>query len=123
VAGEPIEAGLAWGVDRVVWAHVADLPASASDDRSQIVDSDRGLPGENGAVDVRGFLRRLESEGYDGPVTVEPMAGCRSMAGLEAWEIARRVKASLDEVWPRRRDAADDLGDVDERSATIGRRD
>jgi sugar phosphate isomerase/epimerase len=120
-AGEPIEAGLAWGVDRVVWAHVADLPASATNDRSKIIDSDRGLPGERGVVDVGGFLRRLEGEGYEGPVTVEPLAGCRSLAGLEAWEIARRVKAALDEFWPRPGDATDRRGDQFERSGTIGR--
>jgi sugar phosphate isomerase/epimerase len=101
-AGEPVESGLAWGVDRIVWVHVADLPASASGDRSEIVDSDRGLPGENGSVDVKGFLRSLESEGYEGPVTVEPLVGCRSLARLEPAEIAHRVKAALDEVWPRR---------------------
>ena len=28
-AGESVEAGLAWGVERVVWIHVADLPAAA----------------------------------------------------------------------------------------------
>ena len=33
---------------------------AAVDDRSQIVDADAGLPGENGAVDVRGFLRPVE---------------------------------------------------------------
>ncbi len=103
-AGESIETGLAWGVDKVVWAHVADLPASATGDRSKIVDSDRGLPGENGAVDVRGFLERLASEGYDGPVTVEPLEGCRSLAGLGPVTIAGRVKAALDGVWPGPRD-------------------
>ena len=99
-AGESIEAGLAWGVDRVVWAHVADLPASAPDDRSIVVDSDRGLPGENGVVDVRGFLARLAREGYEGPVTVEPMADCRSLAGLGAYDVARRVNAALTDAWP-----------------------
>ncbi|WP_435009964.1 sugar phosphate isomerase/epimerase family protein [Tundrisphaera lichenicola] len=102
-AGEEIEAGLSWGIGRVVWAHVADLPASALDDRSRIVDADRGLPGENGAVDVRGFLDRLAIEGYQGPVTVEPMSGCRSLAGLSPREIADRVRSALDGVWPEGR--------------------
>ena len=100
-ADEPIEAGLAWGVDRVVWVHVADLPASASGDRSRIVDSNRGLPGENGAVDIRLFLGRLAKEGYDGPVTVEPLANCRALAGLEPKAVVGRVKESLDAAWPR----------------------
>ncbi len=44
-AGEAIEAGLAWGVERVVWVHVADLPATATGERTAIRDADRGLPG------------------------------------------------------------------------------
>ncbi len=100
-ADEVIEAGLAWGVDRVVWAHVADLPPSATPERSRIIDANRGLPGENGAVDVAGFLERLATEGYEGPVTAEPLANCQSLVGIEADEIARRVKRSLDSAWPR----------------------
>lgn len=99
-AGEPIEAGLAWGVGRIVWAHVADLPSGASRDRSRIVDADRGLPGENGAVDVAAFLGMLERRGYDGPVMSEPMARCRSLAGLSPDRVARRVKETLDAAWP-----------------------
>ena len=102
-ADEPIEAGLAWGVGRVAWVHMADLPPSSLADRSRIVDADRGLPGENGAVDVRGFLARLASEGYDGPVTAEPLANCRSLAGLSPQAIAHRVKQSLDAAWPANR--------------------
>jgi sugar phosphate isomerase/epimerase len=85
----------------VAWVHVADLPPSASADRSRIIDADRGLPGENGAVDVRRFLGRLAIEGYEGPVTAEPLANCRSLAGLEPLAVARRVKASLDAAWPQ----------------------
>ncbi len=44
-AGEAFAAGLAWGVERVVWVHVADLPRSALPDRAHILDSERGLPG------------------------------------------------------------------------------
>lgn len=101
-ADEPIEAGLAWGVDQVVWVHVADLPPGASGERATIVDANRGLPGENGAVDLKGFLARLDLEGYDGPVTAEPLGRCQSIIGLEPLAVARRVKRSLDLVWPRR---------------------
>lgn len=102
-ADEPIEAGLAWGIDRIAWVHVADLPPGAPPDRDAIVDGDRGLPGENGAVDVAAFLERLKAEGYDGPVTVEPMAGCRSLEGLEPAALARKVGAALRSVWPEDR--------------------
>lgn len=83
-----------------VWVHVADLPPGATPDRSQIEDHDRGLPGDNGAIDSGGLLRLLADHGYDGPVTAEPMPACRSLAGLPALEVARRVKASLDRVLP-----------------------
>ncbi|MHC5538933.1 sugar phosphate isomerase/epimerase family protein, partial [Singulisphaera rosea] len=99
-AGESIEAGLTWGVDRLVWVHVADLPASASSDRHAMRDDVRGLPGEHGAIDCRGFLERLAVEGYDGPVTAEPLAACRSLSGLDPKAKVHTVSASLRSVWP-----------------------
>lgn len=99
-ADEEIEAGLAWGVDRIVWVHVADLPRSSPSDRAGIKDHDRGLPGENGAVDSARLLRRLEEAGYSGPVTAEPGARCRTIAGRSAREIARLVASAMDAVWP-----------------------
>src|SRR5690606_37036581 len=35
-AGESMEVALAWGVDRVVWVHVADLPATSPPHRGTI---------------------------------------------------------------------------------------
>jgi sugar phosphate isomerase/epimerase len=58
-AGEPIEAGLCWGVERVVWVHVSDLPASASTDRAAMRERDRGLPGDYGAIATRPLLELL----------------------------------------------------------------
>jgi sugar phosphate isomerase/epimerase len=101
-AGETIEAGLAWGIERVVWVHVADLPGSTLPDRAQIVDAERGLPGENGAVDSRGLLERLDDLGYDGPVTAEPLAACRTLAGLRHRDKAHAVAAALRSAWPHR---------------------
>jgi sugar phosphate isomerase/epimerase len=100
-AGETIEAGLSWGVKHVVWVHIADLPATAGPDRRLIRDDDRGLPGENGAIDSRDLLRRLAEEGYDGPVTAEPMAGCRALAGMSPGSAVRRVAEAVRSVWPR----------------------
>jgi sugar phosphate isomerase/epimerase len=99
-AGEPVEAGLAWGGGVVVWVHVADLPAAAPADRGGIRDHDRGLPGEHGAVPSRRLLARLLEEGYDGPVTAEPLAGCRALAELSAEQVARRVAGAVRSVWP-----------------------
>jgi sugar phosphate isomerase/epimerase len=99
-AGESIEAGLAWGVGRVVWAHVADLPPWATADRACIRDELRGLPGEHGAVESRRLLAILAEGGYDGPVTAEPLAGCSSLEGQTPEQAVRRVAAALRSVWP-----------------------
>jgi sugar phosphate isomerase/epimerase len=101
-AGESIEAGLVWGVGSVVGVHVADLPASAPHDRTVMNDNDRGLPGENGAIDSGALLRRLSDADYEGPVAAEPMPGCWALAGLDAEAIAHRVAASMRSVWPGR---------------------
>ncbi len=90
----------AWGSDRLVWVHVADLPAGAADDPAAIQDAERGLPGEHGAVNVAGFLQELADRGYEGPVTVEPLAGCRSLASLAVETVAQRAAGSLRAHWP-----------------------
>lgn len=107
-AAEPIETCLKWGVEAIVTTHVADLPPRIADepiatnvDRSRIVDSNRGLPSENGAIDARSFLSLLSTAGYKGPVIAEPLAQRRLLDGFEPIEIARNVKRSLDSVWPR----------------------
>jgi sugar phosphate isomerase/epimerase len=99
-AGEPVEAALAWGVDRVAWVHAADLPAGASPDRSLMRDDRRGLPGEHGAIDVLGALRTLADLGYDGPVTAEPLGHCRRLEGRDPETAAREVAGALCSVWP-----------------------
>lgn len=101
-AEEEMEAGLRWGVERVVWVHVADMPASFRGGRHTINDDDRGLPGETGNVENATLLAKLDEAGYDGPVTAEPMASCRTLAGLSAKEVVHRVAASLGSVWPDR---------------------
>jgi len=102
-AGEDLAAGLAWGVEEVVWVHIADLDPSARADRRTIRDEVRGLPGEHGAIDCGRWLRELAAAGYTGPVTVEPMGGCRALSGLTAEDAAHRVAGTLRSVWPRRR--------------------
>ncbi len=99
-AGEPVETALGRGAEGIVWAHVADLPATASADRSAIQDMDRGLPGEHGAVECATLLQAMNLSGYNGPVTAEPMAACRSLQGLNPREKARRVAGALRSVWP-----------------------
>lgn len=57
-------------VEQVVYVHVNDAPAGIPIDAQQ--DTVRALPGETGVIDIVGFLRTLQSLGYDGPVTPEP---------------------------------------------------
>jgi sugar phosphate isomerase/epimerase len=100
-ASETIDVVNAWGVERVVWVHVADLPAGAPTDRRLMVDDQRGLPGEHEAMTTRDLLLTLSRGGYDGPITPEPLNGCRSLAGQSPEQAARRVAEALQEVWPK----------------------
>ena len=59
-----------------------------------------GLPGARGAVESRALLALLSEQGYDGPVTAEPMAQCAELAGLDDDAAARLVIGSLRRVWP-----------------------
>lgn len=99
-SGEPLDVALARGAGAVVWAHVADLPAGAPADPALMEDHERGLPGDHGAIDNRGLLAALRDLGYDGPVTAEPLARCRSLAGLDPRATAEAVARSLRSVWP-----------------------
>ncbi len=105
-AGEGLETALSWGAEGIVWAHVADLPPGHSRDLSTIRDENRGLPGESGLVPVSRFLELLARNGYRGPVTVEPLAGCRSLAGREPFDAATRSADALQAVWPGASDQA-----------------
>lgn len=100
-AGESMEVALTWGVDRVVWVHVADLPETSPPHRGTIQDCDRGLPGENGAIDSGRLLRMLAEAGYAGPVTAEPGAKCRSLAGRSAMDVAQLVASAMRSIWPQ----------------------
>ena len=99
-AADPIEEALALGVDRIVRVHVDDLPASHPGTRADIVDAERGLPGESGAVSNRSTLRALALASYGGAVTAEPLALCETLIGLDPGVIAARVKEALDRCWP-----------------------
>ncbi|MFO0959051.1 MAG: TIM barrel protein [Isosphaeraceae bacterium] len=92
--------GLVRGVGRIVWVHVADLPAGARPDRGQMIDSLRGLPGDHGAIDCRFILECLSREGFDGPVTAEPLAVHPDWAGLPPDEVVSRISRAMDRVWP-----------------------
>ena len=100
-AGEPFTAALAWGADRLVWAHVADLPPGFNSGREAIIDAERGLPDARGSLDCRAFLAMLDNAGFDGPVTAEPLGRCARLVGEKPIEVAHRVKRALDGCWPQ----------------------
>jgi sugar phosphate isomerase/epimerase len=97
-AGEHPSAGLLWGIDGVVWVHLAD---SANPDRSSLKDRQRALPGETGLAPCRSLLEELQERGYSGPVTAEPLTRCTSLGEVEPLEVARHTHAAIDSVWPR----------------------
>ena len=99
-ADEPISHALDFGVQRIVWVHVADLPAGALPDRSLMVDSVRGLPGDHQRGLSRPLLSALRARGYDGPVTAEPLGRCPSLLGLSPESAARVTAEAMRSVWP-----------------------
>jgi sugar phosphate isomerase/epimerase len=80
---------------KVVHVHINDAYPGPID---ELEDLKRLLPGE-GVIDLTGFLRALESIGYDGPVAVETFDEGLRKAGPE--EAARRAGAALHNVMNR----------------------
>ena len=57
--------------EQIVAVQVAEMPANVP--LAELDEKSRLLPGgENGRIDVAGFLAVLREMGYDGPVTVKP---------------------------------------------------
>ena len=62
------------------------------------LDNVRDLPGATGVIDIAGFLRALQSIGYDGPVTPEPFK--KELAALPSDEVRlKKVGAAMDDVF------------------------
>lgn len=84
----------------VVYVHVNDAPAGIAVDEQ--MDHVRGLPGETGVIDIKGFLEALKGIGYSGPVIPEPFKKELNdlpddAARLEATAASmRKIFASLD---------------------------
>jgi sugar phosphate isomerase/epimerase len=98
-AGERVDDALAWGVESVVWVHLAD-PAKL--ERSSLRDEDRALPGASDAGVGERLLEILAKENYQGPVTAEPLGRCRELENLGPLRIAIKTRESLRRVWPER---------------------
>lgn len=81
--------------EQVVYVHVNDAPTGVK--LEDHLDNVRGLPGETGVIDIRGFLRALQAMGYDGPVTPEPFS--RTLPEMSAADAARTIGDSMKLIW------------------------
>ncbi len=96
-AGEEIEAGLAWRVEKIVNVHVAAPPTSTRPDRRAVQDKDRGLPGDNGTIDSQRLLARLAEQGHDGPITNDRLQPADATRLQPLWR--KRSTASAGPFW------------------------
>jgi sugar phosphate isomerase/epimerase len=80
----------------IVTVHVNDAPAGVA--RDEQVDNVRRLPMETGVIDLPGFVKKLQTLGYDGPVTPEPFSE-RVNAIEDPLEAARLVATYMDRLW------------------------
>jgi sugar phosphate isomerase/epimerase len=84
--------------EQVVYVHVNDAPAGVVMDAH--FDNIRGLPGETGVIDIRGFLRALDAIGYDGPVTPEPFVDLSALPSDT--DRLKLVGAAMDKIFGMR---------------------
>jgi sugar phosphate isomerase/epimerase len=80
----------------IVTVHVNDAPEGLT--METYLDLDRRLPMETGVMDLPGFMRKLQSLGYDGPVTPEPFSQ-RVNALEDPLEAARLTASYMGELW------------------------
>jgi sugar phosphate isomerase/epimerase len=81
---------------QIVAVQVADMPAGPA--AAELDDKSRLLPGgENGRIDVAGFLSLLRELGYDGPVTVKPSRSAFQSRRRDV--IVKQTSEALDKVW------------------------
>ncbi len=99
-AGESLSEITRLDASQVVVVHINDAPNVPLDD--QVV-GERALPGATGVIDTAGFIGALQTIGYDGPVTCEPMASALAVLPQQADEaILAQVSAAMDAVLPSR---------------------
>jgi sugar phosphate isomerase/epimerase len=82
----------------VVVVHVNDAPAGVA--RDDQIDTVRTLPLETGVIDLVGFMGKLRTMGYDGPVMPEPFSQrLNDLAAREPLAAARDAARSMDALW------------------------
>ena len=82
--------------EQVVDVHINDAPDIPLDEQK---DNKRGLPGETGVIDVAGFLKAIQSIGYDGSVMVEPFS--EKIKQMETEDALSAVSQAFKEVWQK----------------------
>jgi sugar phosphate isomerase/epimerase len=81
---------------QIVAVQVADMPAAAA--ATELDEKSRLLPGgENGRIDVVGFLVLLREIGYDGPVSVRPSRAAFQSRRRDV--IVKQTAEALDKAW------------------------
>jgi sugar phosphate isomerase/epimerase len=81
---------------QIVAVQVADMPADVP--LSELDEKSRLLPGgENGRIDVAGFLAALHEMGYNGPVTAKPSRAAFQTRRRDA--IVKQTSEALDKTW------------------------
>ena len=80
----------------IVNVHVNDAPAGLT--MAEYNDHDRRLPTETGVLPLEGFMKKLATLGYDGPVTPEPFS--KRVNALEDPRAAAELAAEyMDRLW------------------------
>lgn len=99
------------GASSVIWVHIANPPLPTSVPKVAWTDADRLLPHEGLAGETLRLLKALAATGYDGPVTIEPLGTCRSLAGKSPREKAELVMASWQSLTIQQQSGTDGTGD------------
>ncbi|MGH2560330.1 MAG: sugar phosphate isomerase/epimerase family protein [Thermomicrobiales bacterium] len=82
----------------VVAVHVNDAPPGISIDEQ--IDQVRALPMETGVMDLVGFMGKLTTMGYDGPVMPEPFSKrLDELAATDPLAAAKEAGRSMDALW------------------------
>ena len=68
--------------------------------RDERLDTVRALPLETGVIDLPGFMGKLRTMGYDGPVTPEPFSQrLVELAGADPGRAAREAARAMAALW------------------------
>lgn len=93
--GSSLDAVRKLPASQIIAVQVADMPAAVP--LTELDDKSRLLPGgENGRIDVAGFLTLMREMGYNGPVTLKPSRNAFQSRRREV--IMKQASESLDKV-------------------------